>query len=133
MVADPEHDFPVVVADPEQNPPVADEANFHASLMQLFHSEQATQDDLNGTRLTCYHYVRGWCKYGDQCKFKHTMERSKKPVTFSPLYRTCMCVNNPPCPNPICFFAHSTQELRIPPYCQRQRCTVWFKGVYSIC
>jgi len=120
-----EKEDPLVVADPVQDPPVvADDVSFHASLMQLFHSEQETQDELNSARLTCYHFVRGWCKYGDQCKFQHTMERSKEPVIFSPLYRTCMCANNPPCPNPTCFFAHNIQELRVPPYCWRQRCTL---------
>merc|ERR1719193_1063014 len=54
-----EKEDPLVVADPVQDPPVvADDVSFHASLMQLFHSEQETQDELNSARLTCYHFVR---------------------------------------------------------------------------
>ena len=35
---------PLVVADPVQDPPVvADDVSFHASLMQLFHSEQVLE------------------------------------------------------------------------------------------
>ncbi|KAF1002459.1 hypothetical protein AG4045_013030 [Apium graveolens] len=49
------------------------------------------------------------CRRGDSCKFSHgTFEYFLHPGK----YRTAACENGPGCKRPVCFFAHSVEELR---------------------
>jgi len=62
----------------------------------------------------CPDHKRGACPRGDSCTFSHGVFES---CLHPERYRTQMCNSGANCKRSVCFFAHSTAELRSP-YCQ---------------
>ncbi|KAB1219786.1 Zinc finger CCCH domain-containing protein 20 [Morella rubra] len=58
----------------------------------------------------CPDFRRGSCKKGDSCEFAHgVFECWLHPAR----YRTQPCKDGPSCQRRVCFFAHSTEQLRV--------------------
>lgn len=62
--------------------------------------------------IPCPDYRKGVCKRGDPCPWAHgVFECWLHPLKF----RTLLCRDGAACHRRMCFFAHSTDELRFPP------------------
>ncbi len=62
--------------------------------------------------IPCPDYRKGVCKRGDPCPWAHgVFECWLHPLKF----RTLLCRDGAACHRRMCFFAHSTDELRAPP------------------
>ncbi|EEQ99474.1 conserved hypothetical protein [Perkinsus marinus ATCC 50983] len=56
----------------------------------------------------CRHFIRGSCKYGEDCTYAHSIEELAARPNF---YKTKICTR-PNCNDPDCQYAHSIYELQ---------------------
>lgn len=61
--------------------------------------------------ISCPDYKRGFCIRGDKCPYAHGIYES---WLHPSRYRTQLCKDGKNCRRPVCFFAHSVDELRAP-------------------
>ena len=76
----------------------SESVTFNAMKQQLFKTKM------------CRHFLNGRCKYSENCTFSHDKAELTIRTDFA---KTKLC-KKPGCVDPVCGYAHSSDELRVP-------------------